>query len=223
MFDTTDAVSEESDATEQNVENKTVVSRGSLSVELVASAKLPTSRGSFRVFGFRDSRDEKEHTALVKGTVAGAEACPVRVHSECHTGDVWGSLRCDCREQLEASIDYVASSPCGAVVYLRQEGRGIGLLNKLKAYSLQDGGLDTVDANEHLGLPAEARDYAVAAAILELLEIPSISLLSNNPDKIAKLEGEGVTIRARIPLVIPPNDHNRFYLQTKRVRMGHLL
>jgi GTP cyclohydrolase II len=192
-------------------------------VQLVVSAVLPTRYGEFRIFGFHDDRDQKEHTAIVRGEVQGREDVPVRVHSECHTGDVWGSLRCDCREQLEASIEYVAGQDFGAVIYLKQEGRGIGLLNKLKAYQLQDLGLDTIEANHYLGYPAEARDYAVAAKILELLRIRSIALLSNNPDKIAKLEGEGVHITRRIPIVIQSNQHNHSYLDTKKKRMGHLI
>ena len=157
------------------------------------------------------------------GDVAGKTDVPVRVHSQCHTGDVWGSLRCDCRDQLEAAIAYIAEAECGAVVYMKQEGRGIGLLNKLKAYKLQDLGLNTIEANHYLGYPAEARDYAIAARIVELLEIESIALLSNNPDKIRKLEAEGVTITRRIPVVIPSNEHNEAYLAVKRSEMGHLI
>lgn len=198
-------------------------STGRLSVQLVASSSLPTRYGTFRIFGFHDSRDSKEHTAIVRGDVKGRADVPVRIHSECHTGDVWGSLRCDCREQLEAAIQYVAGQDYGAVVYLKQEGRGIGLLNKIKAYQLQDLGLDTIEANHYLGFPAEARDYAVAARILKLLEIESIALLSNNPDKISKLQQEGVTITRRIPIVIPSNRHNAYYLQTKKRQMGHLI
>ena len=194
-----------------------------VSVQLVASSSLPTRYGVFRIFGFHDDRDDKEHTAIVRGDVKGRSDVPVRIHSECHTGDVWGSLRCDCREQLEAAIKYVAEQDFGAVVYLKQEGRGIGLLNKIKAYQLQDLGLNTIEANHYLGFPAEARDYAVAAKILELLEIGSIALLSNNPDKISKLEEEGVTITRRIPIVIPSNRYNANYLQTKKREMGHLL
>ncbi len=192
-------------------------------VHLVASADLPTRRGDFRVFGFYDERDQKEHTALVRGDVSGKSDVPVRVHSQCHTGDVWGSLRCDCRDQLEAAIEYIADAEYGAVVYMKQEGRGIGLLNKIKAYQLQDLGLNTIEANHYLGYPAEARDYAVAAKIIELLGIKSIALLSNNPDKIAKLEAEGVSITRRIPVVIPSNEHNEGYLATKRAEMGHLI
>lgn len=198
-------------------------SRKPLQVHLVASADLPTRHGGFRVYGFYDERDEKEHTALVRGEVSGKTDVPVRVHSQCHTGDVWGSLRCDCRDQLEAAIDYIAEAEYGAVVYMKQEGRGIGLLNKIKAYELQDLGLNTIEANHYLGYPAEARDYAVAARIIELLGIESIALLSNNPDKITKLEAEGVTITRRVPVVIASNEHNEKYLATKRAEMGHLI
>ena len=192
-------------------------------VHLVASADLPTRFGSFRIYGFYDERDEKEHTAIVHCDVAGKSDVPVRVHSQCHTGDVWGSLRCDCRDQLEAAIEYIADAECGAVVYMKQEGRGIGLLNKIKAYKLQDLGLNTIEANHYLGYPAEARDYAIAAKVIELLGIESIALLSNNPDKITKLSTEGVSITRRIPIVMPSNEHNRDYLATKRSEMGHLL
>lgn len=192
-------------------------------IELVCQAELPTCFGRFTIHGFLDHRDGKEHTALVHGEVGGREACPVRIHSECHTGDVWCSLRCDCREQLEESLRYVQSREAGVVIYLRQEGRGIGLLNKLKAYALQDLGVDTVDANAHLGLPTDTREYAAAAAILHQLKVPSVVLITNNPDKIRGLEGEGVPVRGRVPIVIPPNDHNRAYLETKKQRLGHLL
>ncbi len=193
-----------------------------LCVQLVAKADFPTRFGRFTLYGFFDNRENKEHTVIVQGDVHGTEACPVRVHSECHTGDVWGSLRCDCRDQLEAAIRYIAKEPFGAVLYMRQEGRGIGLLNKLKAYHLQDLGLDTIEANEFLGFPAEARDYGVAARILKILGIQSINLLTNNPDKIDKLRAEGVTIAKRIPIVIQANQYNEGYMTTKKEKMGHL-
>jgi GTP cyclohydrolase II len=192
-------------------------------MELVTSAALPTRFGTFRIYGFLDRRDGKEHTAVVHGEVRGREACPVRVHSECHTGDVWFSLRCDCREQLEASLRYIKSQRCGVVIYLRQEGRGIGLLNKLKAYHLQDQGLDTVDANNELGLPTDARDYTPAVEIIRLLGIRSVHLLTNNPEKIEGLRREGMPVVARVPLIVPANPHNNRYLRTKKERLGHLL
>lgn len=196
---------------------------GDFCVELVAHAHLPTRFGDFELYGFYDAREDKEHTALVRGDVAGVEGLPVRVHSECHTGDVLGSLRCDCRDQLEAALRQVGSLPLGAVLYLRQEGRGIGLLNKIKAYRLQELGLDTVEANRYLGFPDEGRDYKVAAKMLALLGVASIALLTNNPDKIEKLRAEGVKVTERLPLVVPPNPHDEGYLAAKRDRMGHLI
>ncbi len=194
-----------------------------LCVELVAHAALPTRFGTFTLYGFYDAKNDKEHTAIVKGDVKGKSSVPLRVHSQCHTGDVLGSLRCDCRDQLEAALRYIDSQEYGAVVYMKQEGRGIGLLNKIKAYQLQDLGLDTVEANLYLGYPDEARDYAVAARIIELLGIRSVALMTNNPDKIEKLTAEGVSVVDRIPIVIPPNVHDQEYLATKRERMNHLL
>ena len=192
-------------------------------VRLVAQAAFPTLFGEFTLMGFADRTGGDELTAVVRGEVRGAADCPVRVHSECHTGDIFGSLRCDCREQLEESLRYIAARDCGAVIYLRQEGRGIGLLNKIRAYELQDQGLDSVDANERLGFPADARDYATAARIIELLGIDSVRLLTNNPAKIAGLEQEGVTVTGRVPVVVPANRFNERYLATKRTRFNHLL
>ncbi len=194
-----------------------------LCVQLVSRAKLPTRFGTFTLYGFYDSRGGKEHTAIVQGDVTDRENVPLRVHSECHTGDVWGSLRCDCRDQLEAAIRYIAGKPFGAVVYLKQEGRGIGLLNKIKAYQLQDLGLDTIEANQYLDLPVDARDYGVAAQIIQLLKIRSVSLLTNNPDKIEQLTAAGVEVAERIPIVIPANRYDSEYLEVKKEKMGHLL
>ncbi len=204
------------------MENTTAQTTLKPEIELVASADFPTRFGHFTLYGFMDHRNNKEHTAVVKGSVENAEDCPVRAHSECHTGDIWGSLRCDCREQLEASLEYMSDQIRGVVLYLRQEGRGIGLINKIRAYHLQDQGMDTIQANLHLGFPAEARDYWVAAEMLRLLKVSSIALLTNNPDKIVKLKAEGIEITRRIPLVISPNPHNEYYLETKRDHMGHL-
>jgi GTP cyclohydrolase II len=200
----------------------TMRKNGETCVQLVARAVLPTRFGTFVLAGFYDLSNKKEHTALIKGDVRDTEGCPVRIHSECHTGDVFFSLKCDCREQLEASLKYISSKPYGLFIYLRQEGRGIGLLNKIKAYHLQELGLDTVEANEYLGLPDDARNYAAAAAIIDMLEIRSVSLLTNNPDKLRGLQDEGINIVKRIPLIIEPNSHNRAYLKTKREKMGHL-
>jgi GTP cyclohydrolase II len=194
-----------------------------LCVQLVASAKLPTRFGTFTFYGFFDSRDAKEHTAIVQCDVAGKENVPVRVHSECHTGDVWGSLRCDCRDQLEAATKYISQQPFGALIYLKQEGRGIGLLNKIKAYQLQDLGLDTVEANQFLNMPIDARDYKVAAKIIQLLKIRSVALLTNNPDKMKQLTAEGVDVVERIPIVIPSNGYDEDYLDVKKRKLGHLI
>ena len=216
LMDTTDEA-----ILEPNVKN--LVNRKVGKVELVSKAKLPTRFGIFTIYGFLDHRDGKEHTAMVHGDVQGAEACPVRIHSECHTGDIWFSLRCDCREQLDASLRYVKSQERGVIIYLRQEGRGIGLLNKLKAYELQDRGFDTVDANNRLGFPTDARSYKPAAEIIRLLGIESVALITNNPDKISGLEKEQISVTERIPVIIPSNLHNKRYLRTKKERLGHLL
>ncbi|MBN2554095.1 MAG: GTP cyclohydrolase II [Spirochaetales bacterium] len=192
-------------------------------IELVSKAKLPTRFGIFTIYGFLDHRNGKEHTAMVHGDVRGAGSCPVRVHSECHTGDIWFSLRCDCREQLDAALKYVNSQERGVIIYLRQEGRGIGLLNKLKAYDLQDQGLDTVEANHHLGFPTDARSYEAAAGIIRLLGIESVALITNNPDKIEGLRANNITVTERIPVIIQSNIHNKRYLRTKKERLGHLL
>ena len=189
----------------------------------MAQAAFPTLFGEFTLLGFEDQATGGELTAVVRGEVRGAADCPVRVHSECHTGDILGSLRCDCREQLEESLRFIGARDRGAVVYLRQEGRGIGLLNKIRAYQLQDQGLDTVAANEQLGFPADARDYRVAARVIELLGITSVRLLTNNPAKIAGLRQEGIVVSGRIPVVVPANRVNGRYLATKRTRLGHLL
>ncbi len=192
------------------------------SVQLAACANLPTKYGIFTIVGFREFNDDKEHTAIVNGRVAGSESCPLRIHSQCHTGDVLGSLRCDCQDQLQAAIQYVSTQPLGVIIYLQQEGRGIGLINKIRAYHLQDMGFDTVDANTCLGFPADARDYRVASEIIKLLNMKSVALLTNNPQKIEGLKKEGIRVTKRIPLVIEANRYNRKYLKTKRERMGHL-
>ncbi len=191
-------------------------------VALVAKVNFPTKYGQFELYGFSEAGTEKVHTVMVKGEIDGMQECPVRVHSECHTGDVLGSMRCDCGEQLEASLKYIAGEGRGVLIYMKQEGRGIGLLNKLKAYSLQDEGLDTVEANEFLGFPAEARDYSASAAIIRALGIQSVVLLTNNPDKVTKLSEQGIHIVRREPVITEPNRHNQFYLETKKLRMGHL-
>jgi GTP cyclohydrolase II len=192
-------------------------------VRIAATADLPTRFGDFHVVAFWNRLDGKEHAAVVRGdTAIDGEDVPVRLHSECLTGDAIGSLRCDCRDQLEASLRQLATMPQGILLYLRQEGRGIGLTNKIRAYELQDHGLDTVDANRALGFRDDERDYAVAAHMLRTLGVRSVRLMTNNPKKVAGLEALGVAVTERIPLVIPPNEHNVDYLSTKARRSGHL-
>jgi GTP cyclohydrolase II len=192
-------------------------------VKLVAAAKLPTRFGSFVIVAFWNNRDMKEHVALVHGDVVGAAEVPTRLHSECLTGDIAGSLRCDCRDQLEAALRTLGQGERGLLLYLRQEGRGIGLINKIRAYSLQDRGLDTVDANRALGFRDDERDYAVAAHMIRSLGVRSVRLLTNNPEKIGQLTRYGVSVVARVPHLLPPNEHNRFYLETKGKRSGHFI
>ena len=188
-----------------------------------AHASLPSAFGDFKAIGYRNALDGSEHVAIVKGDPAQlSEPVLVRMHSECLTGDAFGSLRCDCRPQLEAALRQIEAEGEGVVVYLRQEGRGIGLINKLKAYSLQDGGLDTVEANEKLGFPADLRNYGVGAQILSDLGIHRLRLLTNNPRKIAGLGGYGLEVVDRVPLIIHPGDHNADYLAAKRDKLGHL-
>ena len=197
-------------------------------VERVAETRLPTRHGEFTAYGYRITIDDSEHVALAYGDVAEAarrgEPVLTRVHSECLTGDVFGSQRCDCGPQLDEALRTIVAEGRGVVVYLRgHEGRGIGLLAKLQAYELQDGGRDTVDANLDLGLPADARHYGTATQVLRDLGIASVRLMTNNPDKTASLEDFGITVTERVPLTPHPNDHNLGYLQTKRDRMGHEL
>jgi 3,4-dihydroxy 2-butanone 4-phosphate synthase/GTP cyclohydrolase II len=189
-----------------------------------AEATLPSSFGQFRAIGYRNELDGSEHVAIVKGYPERSTGpVLVRVHSECLTGDAFGSLRCDCRPQLEAALRMIESAGEGVVVYLRQEGRGIGLVNKLKAYSLQDGGLDTVEANERLGFAADLRNYGVGAQILSDLRVRRLRLITNNPRKIAGLGGYGLEVVDRVPLVMDPGLHNAAYLRVKRTKLGHLM
>jgi 3,4-dihydroxy 2-butanone 4-phosphate synthase/GTP cyclohydrolase II len=192
-------------------------------VERVVSTRLPTGFGDFEAVGYRELVGGKHHVALVKGEVSGAEDVLVRVHSECLTGDVFHSLRCDCGEQLESALAIIESAGRGVLLYLAQEGRGIGLLNKLKAYKLQEGGMDTVQANLELGLPADLRDYGIGAQILVDLGLSSIRILTNNPKKIRGLEGYGLSVSEQVPIEHVPNPHNEAYLRAKRERMGHTL
>ncbi len=192
-------------------------------IERVVSTRLPTAFGDFVAVGYRSLVDNKHHVALVKGDVEGAQDVLVRVHSECLTGDVFHSLRCDFGEQLESALAMIEREGCGVLLYLSQEGRGIGLLNKLRAYKLQEQGLDTVDANLRLGLPVDLRDYGIGAQILVDLGLSSIRILTNNPKKIRGLEGYGLSVSAQIPIEHAPNEHNEAYLRTKAERMGHTL
>jgi 3,4-dihydroxy 2-butanone 4-phosphate synthase/GTP cyclohydrolase II len=192
-------------------------------VERIASAAMPTRYGDFVAHGYRSMIDGQQHVALVMGDVAGAADVLVRVHSECLTGDVFHSLRCDCGEQLEQAICQIASEGRGVLLYLSQEGRGIGLLNKLRAYELQEQGLDTVDANLALGLPVDSRDYGVGYQILADLGLTSLRVLTNNPKKILGLEGYGLVITEQVPIEADPNPVNERYLRTKIERMGHTI
>jgi len=185
--------------------------------------RLPTAFGEFRIIGYSNEVDHREHIALVKGELDPEKPVLVRVHSECLTGDVFGSYRCDCGPQLHAALKKIEEEGSGVLLYMRQEGRGIGLLNKLKAYKLQEQGLDTVEANLHLGFPADARDYGIGAQILYDLGVRKMRLMTNNPRKRAALEGYGLTIVERVPLEIPPNRENARYLWAKKHKLGHLL
>ncbi|TFG29341.1 GTP cyclohydrolase II [Candidatus Thorarchaeota archaeon] len=191
-------------------------------VQLVAIAELPSRFGEFQICGFISPCDKKEHTAIIKGDVVDKEGVVTRVHSECLTGDVMGSKRCDCRDQLLESLKIIEKEGTGVLLYLRQEGRNIGLTGKIKAYSLQDTGLDTIDANIHLGFQPDERDYGIAANILRNLKIKSIKLLTNNPEKIRQLTEAGINIVERLPLITEPTEYSQAYIDTKAKRSGHL-
>ena len=192
-------------------------------VRAVARAELPTRYGRFTIYGLQGRGPQEEAIALVRGKLNGKAAPLVRVHSQCLTGDVLTSLRCDCRAQLELSLQKIGRAPSGVLLYLPQEGRGIGLMNKLRAYELQDGGMDTVQANESLGFAADARDYDFSAKILKQLGATRIRLLSNNPEKVRQLERAGIRVVARVPCQPRISKISRAYLQTKKTKMGHLL
>jgi 3,4-dihydroxy 2-butanone 4-phosphate synthase / GTP cyclohydrolase II len=188
-----------------------------------AEAVLPTPTGDWRIVAYRNEVDQFEHVAMVKGEVEGKEGVLVRMHSECLTGDVFHSLRCDCGEQLEAAMRQIEAEGSGVIVYLRQEGRGIGLVHKLRAYNLQDQGMDTVEANEALGFLPDLRDYGIGAQILLDLGLSTVRILTNNPKKIVGVDGYGLSVVGQVPIAVPPNPHNTGYLAAKRDRMGHLL
>ena len=190
---------------------------------IYSSTHLPTQYGTFDVYVFHNDFDDKEHLAIVKGDIGTGENIPVRIHSECLTSEVLGSLKCDCREQLQNALQQISESGRGMVLYLRQEGRGIGLGNKIRAYALQEAGFDTVQANHILGFPDDLRQYDVAAAMLKELGVKSVQLLTNNPSKINGLKSYGIEVTERIPLQIEPNSINRFYLMTKTKKSGHLM
>lgn len=201
----------------------------SLSVRQVAAADFPTRWGKFGIFGFRGEFGETGHqpsraeeaVALVMGDVRSGSPL-VRIHSQCLTGDVFGSLRCDCRQQLEMALGMIAAEGSGVLIYEQQEGRGIGLMAKLQAYALQDSGLDTVEANERLGFKADEREFALPAGILKSLGISRVRLLSNNPDKVAALERAGIVVTERVPCEVTPSEHAEDYLKTKKEKLGHL-
>jgi len=192
-------------------------------VHRAAEARIPTLAGEWRIIAYHNDVDQHEHVAMIKGEVEGVRGTLVRMHSECLTGDVFHSLRCDCGEQLQAAMKRIDEEGSGVIVYLRQEGRGIGLVNKLRAYNLQDEGLDTVEANERLGFRPDLRDYGIGAQILLDLGLSDIRILTNNPKKIVGIDGYGLSITEQVPLGIEPNPHNTEYLAAKRDKMGHLL
>jgi len=194
-----------------------------LAVVEYAQANLPTRYGKFKIKAFLNNKDRKEHVAVIQGEVEGKEDVLTRIHSECLTGDVLGSLKCDCGEQLDEALRTIGEADAGILLYMRQEGRGIGLAEKVRAYSLQDEGLDTVEANKHLGFDDDLRDYDVAGEMLHLIGPKSIELMTNNPDKVKGLLNEGIDVSRRIPLKVLPNPHNVHYLETKKNKSGHIL
>ena len=206
-----------------NTVAKRVSARHDVSLTLVAEAILPSRFGTFRIVSFENAHDGKEHVAITKGDVRGKAKVLCRIHSECLTGDALGSLRCDCRDQLEHALRRLEGEGEGIVLYMRQEGRGIGLANKIRAYQLQDSGLDTVEANIALGFRDDEREYSICAEMLDLLDVQSVRLMTNNPRKVAQLDAYGVAVAERVAHQLPSNPHNVHYLKTKASRSGHLL
>lgn len=206
----------------ESADNARIEREDGLVVERFATARLPTKFGQFRIVSFKNNRDGKDHVAVIGGDIEGQERVLTRIHSECVTGDVFGSLKCDCGEQLELAMQEIAETG-GILLYMRQEGRGIGLANKVKAYSLQDEGYDTVEANLHLGFDDDMREYDVAAAMIELLDVESIELMTNNPKKVGGLRENGIDVTERVPLRVLPNPYNVHYLDTKKKKSGHML
>lgn len=194
-----------------------------LEVRHFATANLPTKYGQFKIVAFKNNQDNKEHVAIVKGDVEGQEGVLCRIHSECLTGDVFGSLKCDCGPQLERALDELEQAGRGIILYMRQEGRGIGLANKIAAYALQDGGMDTVEANKHLGFDDDMRRYDISSEMLKILGPKSIVLMTNNPRKFEAMRKAGIPIDERLPIKITPNKFNVDYLNTKRDKSGHIL
>ena len=192
-------------------------------MEISVKAKMPTAQGEFEIVGFDNKLDDKEHIALIKGDLEGKEDVLIRIHSECFTGDILGSLRCDCGSQLKRAMKRVNEEGEGAVLYLRQEGRGIGLLNKLRAYTLQDNGADTVEANVKLGFDPDMRDYSIAAQMIKALGIKSVRIMTNNPEKIKGLEEYGIKVTGREAIETGFNPSNERYMKTKKEKMGHIL
>ena|SRR5690242_617509 len=203
--------------------NGAVARGGAENVRIVAKADLPTQFGRFTILGIEGETPEQTAVALIRGRVNGGTVPLVRIHSQCLTGDVLGSQRCDCRAQLELSLRKIGAARCGVLLYLPQEGRGIGLMNKLRAYELQDGGMDTVEANQHLGFAADSRDYGFSAAALRALGVRRVRLLSNNPDKVRQLESHGIKVIERLPCQPRGTEAARNYLLTKSTKLGHLL
>ncbi|MCA9690792.1 MAG: GTP cyclohydrolase II [Myxococcales bacterium] len=195
-----------------------------VSVSIFANARLPTRRGEYEIVSFTDELGKTlDDVAVIRGDVVGKSDVTTRIHSECLTGDVFGSVRCDCRDQLELALDRLLVSDCGVILYMRQEGRGIGIAHKVRAYELQERGLDTVDANHHLGFDDDLRDYSIAAAMIRALRIKSLVLHTNNLLKVEGMRAHGITVTRREPIITPPREENADYLSTKRSKSGHLL